>query len=83
MVPGLPGRRTRRNWASYGEDLILDDTTDFVRDLVCDPQTSGGLLLAVAPASTGEVEDALRGEGLHAQSIGEVVTGASGRLRLR
>lgn len=78
----VPGG-TRRNWASYGEDLILDDTTDFVRDLVCDPQTSGGLLLAVAPASTGEVEDALRGEGLHAQSIGEVVTGASGRLRLR
>ena len=37
----VPGG-TRRNFASYGQDLILDDASEFTRDLVCDPQTSGG-----------------------------------------
>ncbi len=78
----IPGG-TRRNFASYGKDVILDGAPDFVRDLVCDPQTSGGLLLAVSAESAEEVEEVLRTEGLHAQPIGEVVAGEAGRLRLR
>lgn len=39
-----------RNWASYGPDVILPaGIEDWQRDLLCDPQTSGGLLIAVAP----------------------------------
>ena len=78
----IPGG-TRRNFASYGQDLILDDTSDFARDLVCDPQTSGGLLVAASPEAVAEVQAVLAGQGLQADSIGEVVDGTPGRLRVR
>jgi selenide,water dikinase len=40
----IPGG-TYRNWKSYGEKI--DDITDFQKLLLADPQTSGGLLVAV------------------------------------
>lgn len=41
---------SHRNWASYGEEVILPDGfPDWRRLLLADPQTSGGLLIAVAP----------------------------------
>ncbi len=43
----IPGG-TRRNFASYGHKLGA--MPDAWRDLLCDPQTSGGLLVAVDPA---------------------------------
>ena len=44
-----------RNWASYGEEVALaPGVADWKRDLLCDPQTSGGLLVAVAPRGRGE-----------------------------
>jgi len=42
----IPGG-TKRNWASYGHHVSL--TTDRQKWLLADPQTSGGLLCAVAP----------------------------------
>ncbi len=45
-----------RNWASYGHEVhVSPDLLPWQRDLLCDPQTSGGLLIAVAPAAAGEV----------------------------
>ena len=39
-----------RNWAAYGAEVTLPEgCTDWARALLCDPQTSGGLLVAVAP----------------------------------
>ncbi len=39
-----------RNWASYGDEVTLaEDFSDWQRKLLCDPQTSGGLLVACAP----------------------------------
>lgn len=39
-----------RNWAAYGAEVTLPgDCPDWQRALLCDPQTSGGLLVAVAP----------------------------------
>ena len=47
-----------RNWAAYGADVTLPETCpDWQRALLCDPQTSGGLLVAVAPEAA---EDWLR-----------------------
>ncbi len=46
-VPGGTGR----NFASYGH-LMGEMPTEW-RDLLCDPQTSGGLLLAVTPGGGG------------------------------
>lgn len=40
----VPGG-TKRNWASYGHKI--GHLTDYQRNILCDPQTSGGLLVAV------------------------------------
>lgn len=48
----VPGG-TRRNFASYGHHV--DIAEGFMRDLLCDPQTSGGLLVAVSPDAASEV----------------------------
>jgi len=43
---------SKRNWASYGESVELPTgMPDWRRDLLCDPQTSGGLLIACARES--------------------------------
>ena len=66
----VPGG-TVRNFDSYGEKLA--PLTQQQRDLLCDPQTSGGLLIAVAPAAQTELETLLSNAGLYAQAIGELV----------
>lgn len=65
----VPGGTTR-NWNSYGHNISLSD--DGQKDLLCDPQTSGGLLLAVEPESCEEVEQLLENKGIHAVSFGEL-----------
>jgi len=41
---------SKRNWASYGASVTLPaGLPDWRRDLLADPQTSGGLLIACAP----------------------------------
>ena len=57
----IPGG-TARNWASYGSKIKLTDETQ--QAILADPQTSGGLLIAVDPAATEEVEQLLRSHGL-------------------
>jgi len=45
LVTGVSGR----NWASYGDSVILPaDLPDWRRNLLTDPQTPGGLLVACA-----------------------------------
>jgi len=45
-----------RNWASYGDDVRCGDGIDAAqRALLCDPQTSGGLLVACAPDAADDV----------------------------
>lgn len=77
----VPGG-TRRNFASYGKDLILEGASDFEKDLLCDPQTSGGLLVSAAPEAARAVEAALLADGVSAKAIGSVVAGSAGHLRL-
>ena len=66
----VPGG-ARRNFASYGEKLDLPE--GFERDLLCDPQTSGGLLVSVSPDSVEEVKTTLEARELPSNIIGEVV----------
>ena len=67
-----------RNWAGYGADVRIDaPDPDLVRTLVTDPQTSGGLLVACAPADVDGVLAAFARDGFErAAVIGEVVAGA-------
>jgi selenide,water dikinase len=52
----------RRNWESYGEHADLGHEEQ--RHVLSDPQTSGGLLVAVAPESLAEVTELLQQQGL-------------------
>lgn len=53
-----------RNWASYGDSVTLPaGLPEWRRDLLTDPQTSGGLLIACAPEAADAVLDLVRGRG--------------------
>ncbi len=53
---------THRNWSSYGHQL--SELPDSQRYILADPQTSGGLLVAVEAAHSTEFEQLLREQGL-------------------
>jgi selenide,water dikinase len=76
----VPGG-TQRNYESFGKDLQL--STADQRTVICDPQTSGGLLLAVDPASIGEVQVLLEAEGLWSKPIGGFIPSVSHVVTVR
>ncbi len=53
----IPGG-TGRNWISYGNKIGM--ITDIQRQILADPQTSGGLLIAVKTDDVENFEDVLR-----------------------
>ncbi len=57
----VPGG-TNRNWESYGKKI--ESITEFKKTILSDPQTSGGLLIAVDPGSVSEVKDLMIQNGL-------------------
>ncbi len=57
----IPGG-THRNWESYGDKIGA--ITDYQKAILADPQTSGGLLVAVASSSIEEVRNILHQNGL-------------------
>ena len=67
-----------RNWESYGDDVRLQpDMAGWQQDLLCDPQTSGGLLVAVAPDAVEGVLALLHERRYrNACVIGEVAAGS-------
>ena len=56
-------------------DARLGGGDEAARRLVCDAQTSGGLLVAVTPSGAGELTGRLREDGVSAVAIGEVIEG--------
>ena len=67
-----------RNWQSYGADVTVD-MPEWQRGLLCDPQTSGGLLIAVAPADANALLQRLREAGFaQAAEIGQLAAGVPG-----
>jgi selenide,water dikinase len=66
----IPGG-TIRNWESYGHKLNIEDEKQ--RHILCDPQTSGGLLIAVRKEASQKVESILKSKGLFAEPIGELI----------
>jgi selenide,water dikinase len=68
-----------RNWAAYGDDVRLNERiTAAQRALLCDPQTSGGLLITCAPTVVASVLSTLARHGCaDAKVIGEMVEGNS------
>ena len=76
QLGAVPGG-TERNFASYGH--LMGEMPQAVRDLLCDPQTSGGLLLAVTPDAEEEVKATAAGFGIELTAIGELVDARGGR----
>jgi len=76
FVTGASGR----NWAGYGAEVELDPALPpIARDLLTDPQTSGGLLVSCDPGSVDEVIATFRAQGFDAAAVvGAVRAGASG-----
>ena len=66
-----------RNWASYGAAVRGGDAlAPWKLDLLCDPQTSGGLLLAVDPAAVAPALNLLRARGFsHSAIVGRLRPG--------
>jgi selenide,water dikinase len=59
-----------RNWESFRAEVDLaSDVPEWRRELLCDPQTSGGLLIAVGPAGADEVLALLERRGFTAAAI--------------
>ena len=65
----IPGG-TQRNWDSYGS--LVGPLTDDQRHVLCDPQTSGGLLVAVRPGAAEAVAETLAAAGLPSEPIGRL-----------
>jgi selenide, water dikinase len=66
-----------RNWASFAAEVVLaPNIIEWQRDLACDPQTSGGLLIATAPEGVQDVLQRLQAAGFdRAAVIGECSEG--------
>ena len=47
---------------------------DYARSILADPQTSGGLLIAVSPDAVVQVRELLAAQGLYHDAIGKITT---------
>ena len=80
VLPGVPDYLaqdcvpggTHRNFQSYGDGLDLNALENPDYRLICDPQTSGGLLISVSPSSLASLEAAARESDQSLSLIGEM-----------
>jgi len=75
---GVVTGASARNWDSYGASVRLPAAfPDWKRNLLTDPQTSGGLLVCCAPAVTSQVMALFHQGGFDSpRRIGQMVSGA-------
>jgi len=74
---GLATGASERNWKGYGAEVDLPSgAPDWMRKLLTDPQTSGGLLVSCAPEAVPATLQAFRQKGFNdARVIGKVYAG--------
>ena len=66
----VPGG-TKRNYASYGHKIA--PISDYQRNILCDPQTSGGLLVAVESKHVDNFKGVLLENNLSLDALGHFV----------
>lgn len=73
-LKSIPGG-TDRNWDSYGDKILFAENIDekYAVSLLADPQTSGGLLIAVDENAAVEVQELLQEFGWYNESIGKTI----------
>lgn len=71
---------SKRNWSSYGDGVVLPaGLPEYRRDLLTDPQTSGGLLVACKAERAEAIRSMIEDAGYpRASIIGAVAEGAPG-----
>lgn len=90
-IPRLPGVEsyidagcvpggTQRNFASYGH--LIGEMTPAQRSLLCDPQTSGGLLMAVQPEAEAALLAAAEKHGVSLTMVGVLTQAETGRAMI-
>ena len=82
LQKAIPGG-TNRNFDSYGHKVGA--LTDEQKQYLCDPQTSGGLLVAVEPKNRKEVLEIFANFGLQLEPFGKLTeaTGATERIQVK
>jgi selenide,water dikinase len=74
-MKAIPGG-TMRNWNSYGHKI--SGLSARQRDILCDPQTSGGLLISVSPDIRALLDELAAGSGCTFSLIGEIISREEG-----
>jgi selenide, water dikinase len=74
---GVATGASERNWAGYGQDVALGkDFPAWKQNLLTDPQTSGGLLVACSPDSQNQILNLFKQQGFpDARVIGSLAEG--------
>jgi selenide,water dikinase len=75
---GVRTGASTRNWESYGSEVRLPEGFEaWRRDLLTDPQTSGGLLISVSPGAADDLLALASAKGFEAaRVVGRVIEGA-------
>jgi selenide,water dikinase len=76
----IPGG-TKRNWDSYGEGIV--GTDEYKRAILCDPQTSGGLLVAVENGFENEFLKVAESIGLKLEPFGKLIKKSTDRITIK
>ncbi|HMC13804.1 MAG TPA: selenide, water dikinase SelD [Gallionellaceae bacterium] len=72
-----------RNWNSYGAEVDLPHGfPEWKLKLMCDPQTSGGLLVACAPQAAGELLKAFHADGFDSACVIGKINAGEARVRV-
>ena len=81
---GVRTGASTRNWASYGDAVRLPDgMSGWRRDLLTDPQTSGGLLIAVAAGEADAVLALVRSRGFDRAAVVGRLSAGTPEIRVR
>jgi selenide,water dikinase len=71
---------TMRNWQSYEKNTIGIGSESLLT--LCDPQTSGGLLVCVEESNVMQFEEFTREKGMELKSFGKLTKGNPGQIRI-
>jgi len=75
----IPGG-TNRNWASYGHKI--SEITERQKQILCDPQTSGGLMVAVEESGIDKFEEFMKENGFELTSFGRLTQRQENLIRV-
>lgn len=80
LVPG--GAYANRDYVQPGLTVSGNAVGERELDVLCDPQTSGGLLISVPAAKENELLQNLAARGVTAAVIGQVTAGKAGEIKI-